>query len=55
MGDELDYGDRIPAIVISSQLNLPVEADQKQYHNNPAPTSVLDELFRNALREIWNM
>ncbi len=56
MGDELDYGDRIPAIsdFIAAELAR-LEADQKQYQNNPAPTLVLDNLFRNALREIWNM
>ncbi len=56
MGDELDYGDRIPAIsdFIAAELAR-LEEDQKQYQNNPAPISVLDELFRNALHEIWNM
>ena len=55
-GDELDYGDRIPAIsdFIAAELSR-LEEDQKQYKNNPAPTAVLDELFRNALREIWNI
>jgi len=56
MGDELDYGDRIPVIsdFITTELAR-LEEDQKQYKNNPAPTLILDELFRNALREIWNM
>ena len=56
LGDELDYGARIPAIsdFIATELAR-LEEDQKQYQNNPAPTSVLDDLFRNALREIWNM
>lgn len=56
MGDELDYGDRIPAIsdFIAAELAR-LEEDQKQYQNNPAPISVLDELFRNALHEIWSM
>jgi predicted nucleotidyltransferase len=56
LGDELDYGARIPAIsdFIAAELTR-LEEDQKQYQNNPAPTSVLDDLFRNALREIWNM
>lgn len=54
MGAELDYGPRIPAIsdFITTELAR-LEADQKQYKNNPAPTSVLDDLFRSALKEIW--
>lgn len=54
-GDELDYGDRIPVIsdFIAAELTR-LEEDQKQYKNNPAPTLVLDDLFRMALREIWN-
>jgi len=56
MGDELDYGDRIPVIsdFITAELSR-LEEDQKEYKNNPAPALVLDELFRNALREIWNV
>lgn len=52
-GDELDYGDRIPVIsdFITAELAR-LEEDQKQYKNNPAPTLVLDDLFRMALREI---
>lgn len=55
LGAELDYGPRIPVIsdFIASELAR-LEADQKQYKNNPAPTAVLDDLFRNALREVWN-
>ncbi len=54
LGDELDYGDRIPVIsdFIAAELAR-LEADQKQYKNHPVPTAVLDDLFRNALREVW--
>jgi uncharacterized protein len=53
-GDELDYGDRIPAIsdFITAELSR-LEEDQKQYKNNPAPVEMLDELFRKSLYEIW--
>lgn len=53
-GAELDYGDRIPVIsnFIESELAR-LDEDQKQYKNNPAPMDLLDDLFRQALKEIW--
>jgi len=52
-GAELDYGDRIPVIsdFIESEL-VRLEEDQKQYKNNPAPFDVLDDRFREALKEV---
>ena len=54
MGAELDYADRIPVIseFIESDLAR-LEESQKQYVNNPAPTEILDDLFRQALNEVW--
>ena len=54
VGAELDYGDRIPVIsdFIEGEL-VRFEEDEKQYKNNPAPISVLDDLFKQALREVW--
>jgi uncharacterized protein len=54
MGAELDYADRIPVIseFIESELAR-LEENQKEYVNNPAPTEILDELFRQALDEVW--
>ena len=54
MGVELDYGDRIPVISDFIETELArLEEDSKQYVNNPPPVEVLDELFRQALHEIW--
>jgi len=54
VGAELDYGDRIPVIsdFIENELAR-LEEDEKQYKNNPAPISMLDDLFKQALREVW--
>lgn len=56
IGAELDYGDSIPVIseFIESELAR-LEEDQKQYKNNPASTAVLDEVFREALKEVWKL
>jgi predicted nucleotidyltransferase len=55
LGAELDDGPRIPVISDFIETELArLEADAKQYKNNPAPTDVLDDLFRQALREVWN-
>jgi uncharacterized protein len=53
-GAELDYGDRIPVISDFIEMELVrLEEDQKQYLNNPAPSAILDDLFRQALKEAW--
>ena len=54
LGAELDYGDRIPVIseFLEFELNR-LEEDQKDYKNNPAPVAVLDDLFRQALKEVY--
>ncbi len=53
-GVELDYGDRIPVISDFIEMELVrLEESQKQYVNNPAPSAVLDDLFRQALKEVW--
>jgi uncharacterized protein len=54
MGAELDYGNRIPVIseFIENELAR-LEENQKEYVNNPAPIEVLDDLFRQALNEVW--
>jgi hypothetical protein len=54
LGAELDYGDSIPVIsdFIESELAR-LEESQKNYKNNPAPVDVLDELFKQALKEVY--
>jgi predicted nucleotidyltransferase len=55
IGAELDYEDRIPVIsgFIENELTR-LEASQKEYVNNPAPVSILDDLFRHALDQVWS-
>jgi uncharacterized protein len=54
-GVEMDSGNPIPVISEFIETELArLEEDQKQYKNNPAPTDVLDNLFRQALTEVWS-
>jgi uncharacterized protein len=53
-GVELDEGPRIPVIsdFIESELSR-LEGNQVDYKSNAAPYEVLDDIFRDALREAW--
>jgi hypothetical protein len=54
MGAELDYGDRIAVISEFIEKEFArLEESQKEYVNNPAPIEILDNLLRQALKEIW--
>jgi len=54
IGAELDYGDRIPVIsdYIEQEI-IRLTDDQKQYENNQVPVDLMDDLFRQALEEVW--
>jgi uncharacterized protein len=53
-GAELDYGPRMPAIseFIKTELNR-LESAKPAYPAAAAPYDRLDEVFRNALDEVW--
>jgi uncharacterized protein len=53
-GAELEAGPRIPVIsdFIEGELSC-LEGNQADYRSNAATYEVLDDIFRNALREVW--
>jgi len=55
MGAELDYGDRIPVIsdFIEGELAR-LSEDQTQYKSDLVPFDLLNNLFRQALNEVWS-
>jgi predicted nucleotidyltransferase len=54
-GNELDYGHRIPAISDFLEQELArMEAGEFERRIGQCPVEKLNELFRNALAEVWN-
>ena len=53
-GAELDYGPRMPVIsaFIESEMSR-FEAIKPEYPSHPAPIEMLDDVFRDTLREVW--
>ena len=54
-GAELDEGPRIPAISDFIEAEIARhEAQEERYKTNAPPYEVLDQLFREALEEVWD-
>lgn len=54
MGAELDYGDRIPVISDFIEQEIArLAGELNQFKIDPVPVDILDDLFRQALKEVW--